>query len=73
MEWNRMEEKIGNITSSKEKRRTYEKALWAHRRLGHAHESARYRTESWPNKWTRPIDDGTLRVTCDPWCHALQP
>ena len=46
MEWNRMEGKIENTVSGKEKRRTYEKALWAHRGLGHAHESARYRTES---------------------------
>ena len=23
-----------------------------------------------PNKWTRPIGHGTLRVTCDSWCHA---
>ena len=60
MEWNRMEGRIGNTASGKEKRRTYEKALWAHRGLGHAHESARYRTESWPNKWTGPVVNGTL-------------
>ena len=29
--------------------------------------------ESWPNKWTKPIGHGTLRVTCDSWCHALRP
>ena len=41
MEWNRMEGRIGNTASGKEKRRTYEKALWAHRGLGPAHESAK--------------------------------
>ena len=68
-----MEKKTGNIASGEERKRTYEKTLGAHRGLGHAHESARYRTERWPNKWTGPIDDGTLRVTCDPWCRVLWP
>ena len=60
MEWNRIEEKTGNIANGEEQNGTYEKALWAHRGLGYAHESAKYSTESWPNKWTGPVDDGTL-------------
>ena len=39
-----MEEKVGNTASDEERRRTYEKALWAHRGLGYARESAGYRT-----------------------------
>ena len=35
-----------NTANGEEREGTYEKALWAHRGLGHAHESAKYRTES---------------------------
>ena len=37
-----MEREVGDIASGEERERTYEKALWAHRGLGHAHESAKY-------------------------------
>ena len=42
IEWNGMEQNRDGCC--KETERTYEKALWAHRGLGHAHESAKYCT-----------------------------
>ena len=75
MEWNRMElnGKRGWL-ESKGKRENIQESTMGPQGAGPCARVSgiSYRTFR-PNKWTKPIGHGTLRVTCDPWCHAQWP